>query len=335
MEIAVTARMKVRERSEVSQARRQALRLLERVGFSTAELDRAALLATELSTNLVRYGDGKGQLVVTALERSNCRGFELLALDAGRGMADAASQLHDGTTSTEGSLGFGLGAIRRLSDEFDIYTREQRGTAVLARCFPDRRVPPGGYRVGAISLPIAGEQQPGDRWEWRLQAGGALLMLADGLGHGPYAAEAAERAISLLRSSGTDDPARILSRAHGELRSTRGAAVAVVRFGEGGFSFASIGNVEARLVEGSKGRPLLSQPGTVGLTSRKVRLQTLGWSSRSVLVLHTDGLSARWSADSYPGLFGHDPSLIAGVLFRDLEQNRDDATVVVVKQEAA
>lgn len=331
----VTARMKVRERSEVAQARRRAIQLLDRLGFASADLDRAALLATELSTNLVRYGDGHGQLVVTAMERDHRAGFELLALDSGQGMLDADRQLRDGVSTTSGSMGIGLGTVRRLSDEFDVYSRERRGTAVLARCFPERRIPVDGYRVGAISIPIAGEKQPGDRWEWHPQESGALVMLADGLGHGPYAAEAAERAVSLLRSSSADDPVRILSRAHRELRSTRGAAVAVVRFSGEKLAFASVGNVEARLVHGTRGRPLLSQPGTVGLNARKIRLQTVPWSPGSALVLHTDGLSARWTADSYPGLFERDPSIIAGVLFQDLEQSRDDATVVVVKPEAA
>jgi hypothetical protein len=48
-------------------------------------------------------------------------------------------------------------------------------------------------------------------------------------------------------------------------------------------------------------------------------------------VLHSDGLSARWSLEDYPGLAERDPALIAGVLFRDFGRDRDDAVVVAVR----
>jgi hypothetical protein len=49
-----------------------------------------------------------------------------------------------------------------------------------------------------------------------------------------------------------------------------------------------------------------------------------------VLILHSDGLSARWDLDDYAGLRRRHPALIAGVLFRDHRRLRDDASVVVV-----
>jgi len=48
-------------------------------------------------------------------------------------------------------------------------------------------------------------------------------------------------------------------------------------------------------------------------------------------VMHSDGISSQWQLDSYAGLRGKHPTLVAGVLFRDFGRQRDDATVVVVK----
>ena len=41
-------------------------------------------------------------------------------------------------------------------------------------------------------------------------------------------------------------------------------------------------------------------------------------------------IAARWSLETYPGLLGRHPGVIAGVLYRDFAQP-DDATVVVAR----
>ena len=56
------------------------------------------------------------------------------------------------------------------------------------------------------------------------------------------------------------------------------------------------------------------------------------WQPQSVLVLHSDGIGTHWDLAGYPGLLARDPSLIAGILYRDHTRGRDDATVVVVKE---
>ena len=51
------------------------------------------------------------------------------------------------------------------------------------------------------------------------------------------------------------------------------------------------------------------------------------------MLLYSDGISTHWSLDAYEGLLSRDPSLIAGVVYRDHSRRRDDATVVVVARE--
>jgi hypothetical protein len=50
--------------------------------------------------------------------------------------------------------------------------------------------------------------------------------------------------------------------------------------------------------------------------------------------MHSDGLSAHWSLDSYPGLRARHPALIAATLYRDLARERDDVTVLVAREAA-
>lgn len=48
-------------------------------------------------------------------------------------------------------------------------------------------------------------------------------------------------------------------------------------------------------------------------------------------MLHSDGLKSRWTLGSYAGLLRRDPTIVAGVLFRDFERGRADATALVAK----
>jgi hypothetical protein len=50
----------------------------------------------------------------------------------------------------------------------------------------------------------------------------------------------------------------------------------------------------------------------------------------ALLVMHSDGLSARWDLRRHPGLMRAHPALIAAALYRDHGRNNDDATVVVI-----
>jgi hypothetical protein len=51
--------------------------------------------------------------------------------------------------------------------------------------------------------------------------------------------------------------------------------------------------------------------------------------------MHSDGISARWRADAYPGLAKAHPALVAGIIYRDFGRPRDDATVLVLRASTA
>ena len=58
--------------------------------------------------------------------------------------------------------------------------------------------------------------------------------------------------------------------------------------------------------------------------TRTVELE-YDFPSKSILVLHSDGLTSQWNLDKYAGLRKRHPGLIAGVLYRDFKRGRDDA----------
>jgi anti-sigma regulatory factor (Ser/Thr protein kinase) len=323
----------VHDVSQVAEARRGAAALAQRMGFSEEETGRVAIVATELATNLVKHGNG-GELLVGDFEDGTGEGIECLALDRGPGMADVDACLRDGY-STTGTAGTGLGAVARQSQFVDIFSRPGLGTAALARLQRGRRrktaSPDLDAAYGAVSLPKAGEEACGDAWSAKPHPNGLTLMVVDGLGHGPLAAEAAHAASAVFSRCHERAPAEIIDRIHGALRATRGAAVSVARLdlGRTCVHFAGIGNVAGTLIAGPMVRKMVSHNGTVGHAMKRIQEFTYDFVGTPLVILCSDGLGTSWALDRYPGLSMRHPSLIAGVLYRDFTRGRDDVTVLV------
>lgn len=324
----------VREASQVSEARRAAVALARRHGFGEEDAGRVAIVASELGTNLIKHGGG-GELLVGSFEDRTGTGIEMLALDKGPGIADVDASSRDGH-STAGSPGTGLGAIRRGSHASEIYAVPGLGTAILARLMigqPGNK-PLGIADHGAICIPMPGEEACGDAWCRREFSGGSVLMMADGLGHGPFAAEASHAASASFDRTYDSAPSQSLAMMHAALRPTRGAAVAIARIDRQNAEivFGGVGNIAATVIDtdGSIQR-MVSNNGTVGHVAKRIRDFTYRLGSDPLVILASDGLATGWQLDRYPGLASRHPSLIAGILYRDFTRGRDDVSVLVAR----
>jgi anti-sigma regulatory factor (Ser/Thr protein kinase) len=323
----------VTESSEVAQARRAVASLAARQGFDEEDAGRAALVAMEICSNLVKHGGG-GELIAQPLESGERRGVGLLGLDKGPGIADLAKCLRDGF-STGGSPGTGLGAIRRLSQVFDVYSQPGHGTAVLAQLWPDSRAPQPVYmECGAIVIPAPNEVECGDAWCFVERAGGALVMGVDGLGHGLTASQAAKTACNVFMTEKTRPPGAVLERIHTALRTTRGAAVIMldINWDQGQLLAAGIGNMVAAIVEGTAAKRIPSYNGIVGYATPRIRELSYPITPTATVIFHSDGLQTSWRPERYPGLMQRSCAVVAGVLYRDCRRGRDDSLVVVLRR---
>lgn len=327
----------VQEQSQVGAARRESLRLASEAGLSQARSSDLAIVVTELATNLTKHAGG-GRLLLQRLDAAHAGpGVEVLALDRGPGMEDTERCLRDGY-STAGSPGNGLGAIRRLASEFEVFSRPHHGTLAVARVYEPGVA--GGlgaspaFIYGGISVPVHGETRCGDAYRVYEELDRCAILLVDGLGHGPLAADAAEVAVATFDRHCGESPPDLVERIHDALRGTRGAAVAVARIdpGSGVLRFCGLGNIGAAIAEPGLTRRMVSHSGTAGQGSPRFKEFTYPWSTGSVLVMHSDGLTSRWDLDAYQGILVKHPSLAAGALYRDFERGRDDATVLAVRR---
>jgi anti-sigma regulatory factor (Ser/Thr protein kinase) len=329
MEVAVTARVRTAQQrhviddsSKVGEARRAA-HTLANFEFSAEIAGKVSIAATELANNLLLHARG-GELLIQILGDEDSPVVELLAIDRGPGMDDVERCLRDGY-STAGTPGTGLGAVRRLATEFDIHSAPGEGTIVMAR-FGNT----GGMRLGAVNRVVEGEIECGDAWSLRQDAQGFALFVVDGLGHGTFAAEAARVAVGAFEANPFAQPQDILVRANGLMSKTRGGAAASARVVGDQVSYCGVGNISGVLISHGKSQGLVSHNGTLGLNQRRTQQFEYRREPGAFLIMHSDGVSARWDLKHRADLLARHPAIIAAALYREHGRERDDATVVVV-----
>jgi anti-sigma regulatory factor (Ser/Thr protein kinase) len=322
----------VSDTSHVAAARSAAQQMARTLEFNAVREGRIGIVVTEAATNMLKHASG-GTLAVRALARGSALGIELLAIDSGPGMESVADSSRDGV-STAGTRGTGLGAMQRQSDEFEVYSRPRQGTIVRMALW--QRDPPPfseSHEVGAICVAKPGESVCGDAWGVEFHDLGATFLVADGLGHGADASRASTAAVEVLRRLPGEDPVRILDTAHGRLRPTRGAAVAVMRHDavHGEVAFVGVGNIAAVVLDSGERRSMISHNGIVGHNLHKSHEYRYGWHKGGLLVAHSDGLETQWDLAPHQGLLDCHASIIAAHLYRQHSRRRDDCTVVVAR----
>jgi serine phosphatase RsbU (regulator of sigma subunit) len=189
--------------------------------------------------------------------------------------------------------------------------------------------------AGAVCVPHPQERESGDVWDFEPRPSGYRVVIADGLGHGPLAREAALRAVDGA-TRGPESPSRALDEAHRSALGSRGAAMAVadVDLSGGVVRYAGVGNISGLLLDGARSRSMVSMSGTIGGGALRIREFSYPLERDTVLLMYSDGLATHWSLDQQPGLAARHPALLAGVLYRDHWRRRDDVTVVAVRRSA-
>jgi anti-sigma regulatory factor (Ser/Thr protein kinase) len=328
-----STRIAVTELTQAGEARRVARSIVQDAGFDAAFCSNASIVVSELATNLARYAN-EGEVLLQLDRNGEHSWLDVLAIDRGPGIENLPRSMTDGY-STGGTAGNGLGAVSRLATAFDVHSARPGGTIAFARL--QDRVPPGLCRArwGAVCLPMKYESACGDMWRICEQDGRLSVLLVDGLGHGPEAAAAAHEAVAVFDQHPFEEPTALAKAIDARMRGTRGGAMALahVDSDKRSLRYVGIGNISGSLRDssGAPGRGLFSHHGIVGVQLRKVQEFEYPLPARGFLIMHSDGLRARWSFDNYPGLLRRHPGVVAGTLYRDFSRGRDDVTVAVIE----
>jgi len=316
--------------------KRDIAKLAESWGFNENQLGKIDIVLSEMCSNLVKHSASNGEILVKQVRREETLGIEIISADCGPGMFDVNRMMEDGV-STYGSKGEGLGAIKRLSDDFDIYSQKGVGTIILSRIFTKKVVASHAEKpmdIAAVTVCKKGEIECGDAWACLKKDDNYYLIAVDGLGHGASARVSAMTAVETFLDS-PSTPSTLLKNMHIALKKTRGAVVSAttISLKDNSIVHCGIGNISSRVVSKEGNKSLMSYNGTVGyIIPNTFNDHHYDWNPSSILVMNSDGLKTRWEFARYPGVEKHDASVIAAMVYKDNSRGNDDSLVLVAKR---
>jgi len=326
--------------SDVLVCRRRAAHLATAMQFPPVQVGEVAILVTELAENALRHGGG-GEVRLARINGERGSGIEVTCSDRGPGF-DPETAFADGF-STAGSLGIGLGAVRRLADSCEVENLP-RGVRITARKWlpaasPGAAAGPASeFDIGVGSRAVPGYGVNGDAYAVCYpRLGLARVAVIDGLGHGVGAHEAAVHARELIETRTALQLVPLFQELDGLLRRTRGAVAAAADIdpGSGRIAFVGVGNIEATLLGPEGAQQLVSTSGILGNNTRRLRQFEYPWSPDSLLVLCSDGVRSAWRTGLDKRLWGAHPDVLANEIISNFTREADDATVLGIRQRRA
>ncbi len=326
-----SALIEVRDDASASEARLAVRARAEGLQLPAKKLELLVAAASELAFNQLHHARF-GEITVRTVYSGEVAGLEVVAADRGDGLRDAPAALAGRLTGK--GLGVGLAAVRRAADELDVDVRRGEGTRLAIRCWATPPVP--RPELAIEGRPYPGEPRSGDDGVFLRTATGFVAAVADGLGHGPAARLASERAIDVVREHVDEPLPDILRHTHMALHGTRGCAMSVVRHDtlEGTVQVCGVGNIDTMvLTTGSERLSHVPQAGTLGVRSMSARprVTTLDFLTGGALIMATDGMPQRAGVGRIPGLVRHAPSWIAHHLVTEHARSTDDVLVLVAR----
>lgn len=118
----------IKSEVDILRARKECQRLAQEIGLNTVDTTKLVTAVSEIATNALFHAH-HASINLRLLNDGLRQGLSVTVADKGSGIADLDAALRDGY-STRNSLGIGLGAARRLMDDFEVQTEIGKGTTV-------------------------------------------------------------------------------------------------------------------------------------------------------------------------------------------------------------
>lgn len=305
-------------------------------GFETYRTGEIDIIVAEMASNLSKHAGG-GEILVKIQPGKTDSYMEIISIDNGRGMNNVQQMMEDGFSTTN-TMGHGLGSIKRLSDDFDIYSIPRWGTIVLSRIYlVPRTVPPVAKSKAEIRTLIVckpGETVSGDGASVLQDSKGISILLGDGLGHGPEANAAVNAAIQAFEQNKGYEPVSAIREIHDRVKKTRGLVATVVRYAcaQKQWMICGVGNIGTGIAHNLALKNHMTYNGIIGMNipgSMKTHMVNAEYGQ--VLILCSDGIKNRIDMQRYPGILRHDLSIMAAAIYKDYARKTDDMSVLIAR----
>ncbi len=326
---------KVADRSYFALLKKEIHALAVSAGFSQGKVGVIDIIISEMVTNLIKHA-GEGQVLVKLVNNEGVRGMEIISMDNGPGMTDVSRMVADGVSTTN-TLGQGLGAMRRLSQVFQIYSQRQWGTVILVRVFESalpRRKKTAFAEVRSVVLPKPGEEACGDGFFFTETKDYIRIFLGDGLGHGPEAAKAVQEAGKAFLAADINHPAEMIRHLHPAVKKTRGLVGTVGIFDktEACWRLCGVGNINTKVIGHASLKNYMAYNGIIGLNvPNTLNAQEIRHEKGQHLIFCSDGIKSKWDIVRHPALVRYDLSIMAATLVKDFARLTDDMSVAICK----
>lgn len=327
--------LQIPDRSYVALAKKEIHALTEENGFNREQIGEIDIIVAEITSNLIKHANG-GELLVRMIEDHIGKGIELICIDNGRGIHDPVRMMEDGTSTTN-TLGHGLGSMKRLSDTFQIYSQKDWGTILLSRKYTKEPKPfktRTRIETGIVIVPKPGETDCGDGYCFKPDKNGITILVADGLGHGPEAKLAVDKAKDAFNDCNETTPAEIIRYMHPLVKKTRGlvATVANYSFHAKKWLVCGVGNINTRAYSPMQSKNYICYNGIVGMTiPNTMKNQEIEAEHGQILIMCSDGIKSRWDPQKYPGIHKYDTSIFAAAIYKDHARQTDDMSVIIIR----
>lgn len=328
---------KIADRSYVAFVKREIHNKILQSHFSKVKMGQIDIVVSEMTSNLIKH-PGQGELLYRLNDSKEGSVFEIISIDNGPGMNDVQRMMKDGVSTTN-TLGQGLGAIKRLSSDFQIYSIPKWGTVSYSvtsskETEGQKKAKDNYIDVKAICIPKPPEIVCGDGY--RVKANGPItqLFFGDGLGHGPNASQAIYQAGEFFLSCEESNPVEIIRQMHERVRKTRGlvCAVAILNMTTRKWQFCGVGNIATRLYTGIENKHYMSYNGIVGLNiPNTMKAHEVEAENNQQVIMCSDGLRTRWEITKYPAIMKHDSALLAAAIYKDNNRGNDDSSILIGK----
>lgn len=326
---------KANDRSYFAILKKEIHAIADSANFSPKKIAEIDIIIAEVVSNLVKHAGG-GQVLIKLVKENDIQGIEIISIDNGPGMQDVTRMVADGV-STKNTLGQGLGAMKRLSDLFQVFSLKDWGTIILIRVFNEEKplfIQPPKYDIKSLVLPKPGEEECGDGFYYSVTSDYIKLFLGDGLGHGPEAAKAVAKAGAAFEICNDNDPVDIIRFINENVKRTRGlvGTVAVFDIKLKKWRICGIGNITTRVSSLINSKSYLAYNGIIGLNvPNTLNAQEIQHEHGQQLLMFSDGLKSRVETSKYPLISRYDLSILCASIYKDFARNTDDMSIAACK----
>lgn len=304
-------------------------------GFTENRTGEIDIIVAELTSNLAKHAVG-GEILVKIQDSNTGSYIEIISIDNGEGMSNVSRMIEDGI-STANTMGHGLGSIKRLSDDFHIYSIPGWGTIVVCRVYlpePAKITRKPKTEVRTIIVCKPGEKVSGDGAALSDNKDQLRIVLGDGLGHGKDANIAVNTALSIFEQGNDITPESLIRDMHEGVKRTRGlvATAAFYSYAQKQWQICGVGNISTGIIGNLTVKNHMTYNGIIGLNiPRSMKTHVVESEHGQVLLLCSDGIKTRIDIQKYPGILRHDLSILAAAIYKDYARRTDDMSVVLAR----